>query len=61
MKIYMDSIYLSLNYSQPLLQSTDWGLEYNLIAYKYQSIFKGTVCGDCFVHFVLFFLSGETS
>lgn len=36
-------------------QSTNWDLEYNLIAYKYQSIFKGTVYGDCFVHFVFVF------
>lgn len=53
----MDSIYLSLNCSQPLLQSTDWDIEYNLIAYKYQSIFKGTVYGNFL--FCLFFLAGE--
>lgn len=55
-KMHMDSIYLNLNCSQPLLQSTDRGIEYNLIVYKCQRSFKGIVCKDCFC-FV--FLAGK--
>lgn len=54
--MHMDSIYLNLNCSQPLLQSTDRGIEYNLIVYKCQRSFKGIVCKDCFC-FV--FLAGK--
>lgn len=53
-KTYMDSIYLNLNCCQPLLQSTDWDLEYDLIAYKCQSIFiKVQFVGIVLFYFVL--------